>query len=32
LGVWLWAWLRRARLAEALEGPDTHERRADAGA
>lgn len=32
LGVWLWAWLRRDRLAVALEGPDTHERRADAGA
>ena len=32
LGVWLWAWLRRDRLAAALEGPDTHERRADAGA
>ncbi len=25
LAVWLWAWLRRERLAEVLEGPETHE-------
>jgi len=25
LGVWLWAWLRRERLAEILEGAETHE-------
>ena len=25
LAVWLWAWLRRERLTEYLEGPDTYE-------
>ncbi len=25
LAVWLWAWLRRERLTQYLEGPDTHE-------
>ena len=28
LAVWVWAWLRRDQLTEALEGPDTHEGRA----